>query len=233
MNTHESLNSMPVSAASADVRARFITRTYMHLFGAILGFTLIEVWLFSTGAAETIARVLLSGSWLIVLGAFMIVGWLASKTAMTSTSTGMQYAALAGFVVAQAIIFVPLLYVAQSIAGGGVIENAALVTLAGFSVLTYIAHSTGKDFSFLGSILRWGGFIAIGAILASVFLGFQLGTWFIVAMIGFAGAAILYDTSQILQNYPPDRHVAAALQLFSSVALMFWYVLQLFLSSDD
>ncbi|HHL72579.1 MAG TPA: permease [Bacteroidetes bacterium] len=233
MNTHESMSSMPVAAASADVRARFITRTYMHLFGAILGFTLIEVWLFSSGAAETIARVLLSGSWLLVLGAFMIVGWLASKTAMTSTSPGMQYAALAGFVVAEAIIFVPLLYVAQSVAGGGVIENAALVTLAGFSVLTYIAHSTGKDFSFLGSILRWGGFIAIAAIVGSVFLGFQLGTWFIIAMIGFAGAAILYDTSQVLHSYPPDRHVAAALQLFSSVALLFWYVLQFFISSDD
>ncbi len=29
--------------------------------------------------------------------------------------------------------------------------------------------------------------------------GFQLGTWFSVAMIGFAGAAVLYDTSNIIQ----------------------------------
>jgi hypothetical protein len=51
-------------------------------------------------------------------------------------------------------------------------------------------------------------------------------------MIGFAGAAILYDTSNVMRHYPEDRHVAAALELFASIALMFWYVLQLFLSRD-
>jgi hypothetical protein len=52
-------------------------------------------------------------------------------------------------------------------------------------------------------------------------------------MIGFAGAAILYDTSNVLHHYPEDRYVGAALQLFASVALMFWYVLRLFMGSRD
>jgi len=47
-----------------------------------------------------------------------------------------------------------------------------------------------------------------------------------------AGAAILFDTSNILRTYPEDRYVSAALQLFASVALMFWYVLRLFMSRD-
>jgi hypothetical protein len=47
-------------------------------------------------------------------------------------------------------------------------------------------------------------------------------------MIGFAGAAILYDTSNILHHYPQDRYVAAAMQLFASIAMMFLYVLRLF-----
>ncbi len=51
-------------------------------------------------------------------------------------------------------------------------------------------------------------------------------------MIGLAGAAILYDTSKVLRDYPEDRYVAASLQLFASVALMFWYVLRLFMSRD-
>ena len=67
----------------------------------------------------------------------------------------------------------------------------------------------------------------------SVIFGFQLGTWFSVAMVGLAGAAILYDTSRVLRRYPEDRYVAAALQLFASVALMFWYVLQLFIAARD
>jgi FtsH-binding integral membrane protein len=47
-----------------------------------------------------------------------------------------------------------------------------------------------------------------------------------------AGAAILYDTSNVLLRFPEDRYVAAALELFASVALMFWYVLRLFMSRD-
>ena len=48
-----------------------------------------------------------------------------------------------------------------------------------------------------------------------------------------AGGAILYDTSNVLHRFPEDRYVAASLELFSSVALMFWYVLRLFLASRD
>ena len=49
-------------------------------------------------------------------------------------------------------------------------------------------------------------------------------------MIVFAGGAILYDTSNVLHEYPEDRHVAASLQLFASVMLLLWYVIRLFLS---
>jgi FtsH-binding integral membrane protein len=69
-------------------------------------------------------------------------------------------------------------------------------------------------------------------IVGGVLFGFNIGTWFSVAMVGFAGAAILYDTSNILRSFPEDRHVGAALQLFASVALMFWYVLSIFMSRD-
>jgi FtsH-binding integral membrane protein len=89
---------------------------------------------------------------------------------------------------------------------------------------------TRKDFSFLGGLLRWGFIVALILIVASVLFGFHLGTFFSVAMIALAGGAILYDTSNVLHHYPEDRHVAAALELFASVALMFWYVLQLIMS---
>jgi len=46
-------------------------------------------------------------------------------------------------------------------------------------------------------------------------------------MVALAGAAILYDTSNVVHHFPEDRHVAAALELFASVDLMFWYVLNL------
>ncbi len=227
MDTYK-LNA-PVASLDSDARAAFITRTYLHLFGAILLFTGIEVALFQSGLAAVIANALLGINWLIVLGGFVIVSWFASRTAHTVSSPAAQYAALGGFVLAEAIIFVPLLYIASAIAPG-VIGSAAWVTLLGFTGLTAVAVLTGKDFSFLGGLLRWGFIVAIVAIVAGVVFGFELGTWFSVAMIGLAGASILYDTSKILRDYPEDKHVAASLELFASVALMFWYVLRLMMS---
>ena len=222
----------PVAAIGVDARASFINRTYNHLMGAIVLFTLIEVGLFQSGAAESITRVLLSGSWLLVLGAFMLVGWFATRISLTSESKGAQYAALGGFVLAESIIFVPLLWMANQFAPGA-IQSAAVVTIVGFAGLTGVAFVTRKDFSFLRGILMWGGVVALVAIVGGVLFGFALGTWFSVAMVGFAGAAILYDTSNVLHHYPEDRYVGAALQLFASVALMFWYVLQLFMAKND
>lgn len=231
------MNSQPYASSHSTVadldagsRARFISRTYGHLTGAVIAFTLIEVALFKSGVAAQIYQALTGVSWLFVLGAFVVVGWLASRAAAVATSPAAQYAALAGYVVAEAIIFVPLLYLADSRAPG-VIGSAAIVTVMGFAALTVVVFLTRKDFSFLRGILFWAGIVALAAIVGAVLLGFNLGTWFSVAMIGLAGASILYDTSNVLHHYPEDRHVAAALQLFASVALLFWYVLRLCLQA--
>jgi len=79
----------------------------------------------------------------------------------------------------------------------------------------------------------WGGIGALLLIVAGALFGFELGMFFSVAMVVFAGAAILYDTSNVIHHFPEDRHVGAALELFASVALMFWYVLRIFMASRD
>ena len=218
--------------AMVDRRARFIVRTYNHLFGAIVAFAALEFALFSTGAAEVVARAMLGTSWLFVLGAFMVVSWIASHFAYSASSRAAQYAGLAGYVVAQAIIFVPMLYIANHFAPG-TIQSAGIVTMLGFGGLSAVAFVTRKDFSFLRGVLLWGGILALVLIVGGGLFGFQLGTFFSVAMVAFAGAAILYDTSNVLHRFPEDRYVGAALQLFSSVALMFWYVLRLFMSLQN
>ena len=222
---------IPVAELSAQSRSDFIWRTYGHVAAAILLFAGIETYLFDSGLAVPMAQSILGFNWLLILGAFMIVGWLATHVAHTVQSKPLQYVALVGFVVAQAIIFLPLLAIAMSLQPG-IVESAVGVTLLGTGGLTAVAFITRKDFSFLRGMLVWGGILALIGIAASVLFGFQLGTWFSVAMIGFAGAAVLYDTSNILHHYPEDRYVGAALQLFASIALMFWYVLRLFMSRD-
>jgi uncharacterized protein len=99
-----------------------------------------------------------------------------------------------------------------------------------FAGLTAVTFITRKDFSFLGSILTIGGFIALGVIVCSVLFGFNLGLFFSVVMVIFASAAILYDTSNVLHHYSTKQHVAASLELFASVALLFWYILQIVMS---
>jgi FtsH-binding integral membrane protein len=212
-------------------RSVFIMKTYLHVFAAMLLFMGIEAVLFVSGLAEVISAALLSVSWLLVLGAFVIVSWFASRVAHCATSLLAQYSALLVYVVAEAIIFVPLLYIASMFAPG-VIESAALVTVLGTGALTAIAFATSHDFSFLRSLLYWCMGVALVLIVSSVLFGFELGTWFSVAMIAVAGGAVLFDTSNIIHNYPDDRYVGAAMELFASIALMFWYIIQLFLVRD-
>ncbi len=94
-------------------------------------------------------------------------------------------------------------------------------------------HCTRTDIAFLRAMLMGGGVLALIAMVGGAVFGFQLGTWFSVAMIGFAGAAVLYDTSNIINYYPEDRYVSAAMQLFASIALMFWYVLRLLMGNRN
>lgn len=219
-------------ASAVDRRSQFIVRTYNHLFGAIIAFAAIEFALFGSGIAVNVAQAMMGTNWLIVLGAFMVTSWLASKVAHTAESKAAQYAALGAFVVLEALIFVPLLFIANTVAPGA-IQSAGIVTMLAFGGLTAIAFITRKDFSFLRGILMFGGVLALVAIVAGVLFGFQLGVWFSVAMVGIAGASILYDTSNVIHHFPEDRYVGASLELFASVALMFWYVLRIFISSRD
>jgi uncharacterized protein len=230
--TYRVRNAAPVIDLPVDQRAVFISRTYLHLFGAIALFTAIEAALFITGIAYPLATAMMSVSWLLILGGFMVVGWLGSRVAARAESLPAQYAALFGYVFAEALIFVPLLVMAELSVGAGVIASAAAVTLVGFAALTGIAWTSRRDFSFLGGLLKWVGIGAVVGIIASVAFGFTLGTWFSVLMVVFAGGAILYDTSRVMHHFPESRYVAASLSLFASVALLFWYVLRIFMARD-
>ncbi len=220
----------PAADASVEERSQFIWKVYAHVVGAILAFAAIEAYLFSSGIAAKIA-IPLASNWLLVLGGFILASWLATHVAHRLQSTAAQYAAFAFFVFVEAIIFVPMLYVAME-TQPGVIDSAAGVTLLGSVGLIATAMITRRDFSFLRGMLVWGGMLALIGIGASLIFGFELGTWFSVAMIGFAGAAVLYDTSNIMHHYPQDKYVAASMALFASIALMFWYILRLFMSRD-
>jgi FtsH-binding integral membrane protein len=221
-----------VTAADAEAvdRALFIRRTYLHLAGAILAFAGLEAVLIQMPGIENLVGMMTAGmGWLIVLGAFMGVSWLADRWARSDASQTAQYVGLGLYVVAEVIIFLPLLYVAARFSDPTVIPTAGIITGLLFAGLTATAFITRQDFSFLGSILAIGGFVALGVIVCSLIFGFTLGLVFSGIMVFFAGGSILYTTSNIIHHYRTDQHVAASLALFSGVMLLLWYVLRILL----
>ena len=220
--------------AAADERSDFITKTYLHLAGAIGLFVVLEAMLLAMPGIEGLVQMMIGTrwGWLIVLGLFMAVSYVAENWAQSAVSPGMQYLGLGLYVVAEAVIFVPLLYIARTL-DSGIIPSAAGTTLVLFAGLTAIVFLTRKDFSFLRTVLLFGGFAAMGLIVVAVLFQFALGPIFTYAMIALSCGYILYHTSNVLHHYRIGQHVAAALALFASVALLFWYILQLFLSRRE
>ena len=221
--------------APAEVRADFVRKTYAHLGGAILACTALCAALMKSTFGENLA-VSLMNNWFLTLGAFMVAGWVAERWASSGGSEGKQYLGLGLYVVAEAIILLPMLFIAdRAFPGENVIGTAGLLTGVVFSGLTATVFMTKKDFSFMGQALSVASFAALGFILVSMLFGFSLGNLFSAGMVVLAAGYILYYTSNVMQHYPIGSHVAASLALFSAVALLFWYILRLVMAfaGDD
>jgi len=221
-----------VADAATDERVTFIRRTYAHLAGAIALFIALEYALLKSPLAAEIfdAATMSQYSWLAVLGIFMAVGWVADWWAHHSTSPTMQYAGLILYTVAEVLIFCPLLYFVVDVADQPeIIPMAGVMTLMLFGGLTATVFLTKKDFSFLRGGLAVATMAAMGVIVAGILWGFHLGLVFSLAMVGLSGAYVLYYTSNVMKHYRTTQHVAAALALFSAIALMFWYIIRVLL----
>ncbi len=227
--TMEQVRSFPVAEALPAERALFIRRTYTHLAGALAAFVGLEYLLLPSSFARMYMQFLSSSrfSWLMILGGFMAAGWLSRSLIAGAKTRSMQYVGLGVYIVAEALIFIPLLYIAVYYSSPDVLPTAALITGGLFTGLSAYAITTRKDFSFLGGILTIGVFVAIGLIIAGTVFGFNLGLAFSGGMVLLAAGSILYDTSKIVRVYNTDDYVSASLQLFASVLLLFWYVLRI------
>lgn len=235
MEIQNTENYQVVSQLSDDAKVAFYKKTYTHLAGAVLLFILVETLFFQIPPIVNFALSLTGGySWLLLLGGFMFITNYAEKMSMKSGNIKQQYIGLVLYVIAEAFIFIPLIFIAMSIAesgGGNILYQAAVLTLSLFTGLSAVAFFTKKDFSFLKSALTIGFFIALGLIVAGTIFGFNLGLWFSVGMVILASGSILYQTSNMIHNYNENQYVGASLGLFASLVLLFWYILSI-LSND-
>jgi uncharacterized protein len=223
----------PVIHADEETRARFLVKVYQHLALAVVAFMAIEALFFTLGIAQALYDFLATSggvAWLLILGGFTIVNMIASRSAHQLGNPSAQYGALFAMAGAEALIFAPFLYMvfnSETSDGTATVLSAAVITLVGFGALTVVAMTTRKDLSFLRPLIMWGAIAAIGLIVAGVAFGFTLGPLFSMAMIGLAGASILYQTQQIIRRYPEWAYVGAAVSLFGSLMMLFWYVLRM------
>jgi len=227
--------TMAAHAAESD-RTAFIRRTYMHLTAAVLLFVVLELAIFTLIPEATMQKAIgaMVGGWnfLLVLLAFVVVSSVANKWAASATSVSTQYMGLGLYVLAEAAIFVPLLYIAGFHGGEGTIASAGVITTFVFLGLTMIVFVTRADFSWMGQALMLMGFVLLGMILCSILFGFHMGVIISCVGIGLAGGYILYFTSKVMNRFRTDQHVVAALCLFAAVALLFYYILLLMMSRD-
>jgi FtsH-binding integral membrane protein len=225
----------------ASARVAFIRRTYAHLAGAILAFAAIEWAIFNLIPAQELNSLMLTYfrspfSNLILFAVFIGVGCLARWWAYSGASAAVQYAGLGAYILIEAVIFVPLLWVLAHRAGGNFTETlteAGILTLCMFGGLTAVVFITRKDFSFLGPILAIGSFLAFGLIILAMIFGFSMGLWFAFGMVVLISGFILYDTSNVLHKFRTDMHVAASLELFASIAVLFYYIIMILMSRNS
>jgi len=222
-----------VSNATEENQAIFFKKTYSHVAIAILAFILVESILLKIVPQELIFS-MLGGKyvWLFILGLFWLGSTISNNLAFYS-SIEKKYFGLSLYVLLEAIIFLPMIAIATLYTDENIVTQAALITLFMFSGLSAVVWFTKKDFSFLRTAITIGGFVSLGAIVAGAIFGFNLGLWFSVAMIVLASASILYQTHQIKNNFGTHQYVGAALQLFASVMLLFWYILRLLMSKRN
>lgn len=215
-------------------RVAFYKKTYTHVAGGVLAFIIFEYFLLQSDIIVEFALSMLNGwRWIIMLGGFMLATNYAEGTVMKTSNKNVQYMGYTLYIFAEAFIFVPLIYIALSYTQSfDMLNQAAIVTLSLFTGISAIVFITKRDFSFLKAGLTVGFFIAIGLILAGVLFGFDLGLWFSVGMCVLAAGSILYQTSNLIHKYGTEDYIPAALGSFASLMLLFWYVLQIFLSRD-
>jgi uncharacterized protein len=228
-----------VATAPASERVRFIRRTYAHLAGAVLAFVGLSAALIGSGMAEQLIREVFLANRLAWLGMMVLFigGTIAAQyMARSRSSVGMQYAGLTLYVLLYTLLFVPVLTIASLPKYGGSVDlpiQAAIVTLAVFGGLTVAVFVSGKDFSFLGPVLFVCSFLALGVILAAVLFGFNLGLIFCALMVALFAGFIIYDTSNVIHRYGTGEHVAASMALFGSFAMLFYYILRIFMIARD
>lgn len=216
----------PYSAGTTDIAAqqnKVLRNTYLLLaisliptvIGAAIGTNFIN---FSFMRASPIMSVL------VMLAVFY--GWIYAIEKNRDSVLGVGL--LLGFTAFLGLMMAPLLQTILSLRNGGqLVMMAAGGTAAVFFVLSGIASTTKRDFSFLNKFLLVGFVVIMLAVLANIFLQSPvLQLTLCAAFIIFSSAIILWQINSIVRG-GETNYVSATLTLYVSLYNIFTSLLQL------
>jgi modulator of FtsH protease len=161
---------------------------------------------------------------LVMLAVFY--GWIFMIEKNRDSSLGVVL--LLGFTAFLGVMLAPLLQSILSLRNGGqLVMMAAGGTAAVFFVLSGIASTTKRDFSFLNKFLLVGFVVIMLAVLANIFLQSPvLQLTLCGAFIIFSSAIILWQINSIVRG-GETNYVSATLTLYVSLYNIFTSLLQL------
>ncbi len=142
---------------------------------------------------------------------------------------------LLGFTAFMGLLLAPLLQTILSLRNGGqLVMMAAGGTAAVFFVLSGIASTTKRDFSFLNKFMLVGFVVIMLAVVAQIFLQSPLMQLVLCgAFIIFSSAVILWQINAIVRG-GETNYVSATLSLYVSLYNIFSSLLQILgLTSGD
>jgi len=229
-------SARPIQGAVATLgvsdRVAFLRKAYGLLGGALIVWAAATAYMFRymPEVSFKFSRWALTGyNWFAVIGLLIASGMVAQWLARSETSRTIQYIGLGVEVAAWTFLMQPMLWVLflkfKPAGAQAILAQGTVATLVIFGGLTATVFITKKDFSFLRGVVTVGMFAALGIILGSMLFGFTLGLVFTGALIALLSLKILYDTSLLMNYFPPTHYVSAALMLFGTVATLFWNIL--------
>src|SRR5215211_6043681 len=181
MEQYQPYRTPYVAGASAQERTDFLRRVYQHVAGALAAFIVIEAILQQLPLATTVAE-RMSGAWLLVIFGFWVVSWIAGRWTQPGLPLSQQYLGLGLFVLAEAVIFMPLIAYVRLYEDSNVLPTAGVLTAALTVGLSLIAIDPRTDFSMLRGAIFIVGSVGFGLIVASLLFGVGLGGWFSLLM---------------------------------------------------
>lgn len=168
---------------------------------------------------------------LVMLAVFY--GWIFAIEKNRDSALGVGL--LLGFTAFLGLMLAPLLQTILSLRNGGqLVMMAAGGTAAVFFVLSGIAATTKRDFSFLNKFLLVGFVVIMLAVVAQIFLQSPLMQLVLCgAFIIFSSAVILWQINAIVRG-GETNYVSATLSLYVSLYNIFTSLLQILgLTSGD